>query len=191
MDEAVGRKSANAITWAHGNQLYIQIRGYEEPGKNLVIIGKNHLGFSGRIFSNKETGKMQSLLRQSVRAITGCFLAAIFAIPPALVAQVHVVSPAELQQQAVSATQLRQHNLETVRQFLSSPRAEKAMESAHMDTQQVKTAISSLNDRELASLASRAEKAQADFAAGRFTDRDLIIIIIAIAALVLIIVAVR
>jgi hypothetical protein len=134
---------------------------------------------------------MLSLLRQSVRAATACFLVAIFAVPPGMVAQVHVVSPAELHQQAVNATQLRQHNLETVGQFLSSPRAEKAMKSAHIDTARVKTAISSLNDQELASLASRAEKAQADFAAGKFSDRDLILIILAIAALVLIIVAVR
>ena len=134
---------------------------------------------------------MQSLLRQSVRAVTACFLAAIFAIPPGLVAQVHVVSPADLHQQAVTATQSRQRNLETVRQFLSSPRAEKAMKSAHMDTERVKTAVSSLDDQELARLASRSERAQADFAAGKFTDRDLIIIILAIAALVLIIVAVR
>ena len=134
---------------------------------------------------------MQSLLRLSVRVVTACFLAAMFAIPPGLIAQAHVVSPAELHQQAINATQMRQHNLETVRQFLSSPRAEKAMESAHMDTARVKTAVSSLNDQELASLASRAEKAQADFAAGNFSNRDLILVILAIAALVIIIVAVR
>jgi hypothetical protein len=60
-----------------------------------------------------------------------------------------------------------------------------------MDPAQVKTAVSTLSDQELAQLASRAEKAQADFAAGRLSDRDLIIILIAIAALILIIVAVR
>ena len=37
----------------------------------------------------------------------------------------------------------------------------------------------------------RSQKAQADFAAGTLSDRDLIIILLAIAALVLIIVAVR
>ena len=46
-------------------------------------------------------------------------------------------------------------------------------------------------DQELARLASRADKAQADFAAGRLEDRDLLIIVVAIAALVLLIVAVR
>ena len=65
------------------------------------------------------------------------------------------------------------------------------MQSAHMDAPQVKNAVSSLGDAELARLASRAQNAQADFAAGRLGDRDLLIIILAIAALVLIIVAVR
>jgi hypothetical protein len=60
-----------------------------------------------------------------------------------------------------------------------------------MNPQQVKQAVSGLSDDELARLASRASKAQADFAAGRMDDRDLIIILIAIAALILIIVAVR
>jgi len=55
----------------------------------------------------------------------------------------------------------------------------------------VRTAVSTLNDQELARLASRADKAQADFAGGRLEDRDLLIIVVAIAALVLIIVAVH
>jgi hypothetical protein len=43
----------------------------------------------------------------------------------------------------------------------------------------------------VAQLAARAQKAQADFAAGSISDRDLIIILVCIAALILIIVAVR
>jgi hypothetical protein len=60
-----------------------------------------------------------------------------------------------------------------------------------MDPQQVKTAVSTLNDQELAQLAARADKAQADFSAGNLSERDLILIILGIAVLVLIIVAVR
>jgi hypothetical protein len=48
-----------------------------------------------------------------------------------------------------------------------------------------------LDDQELARLAARADKAQADFAAGRIEERDLILIILAIVVLVLVIVAVR
>jgi len=55
----------------------------------------------------------------------------------------------------------------------------------------VKQAVSSLSDQDLAQLASRASRAQADLVAGHLSDRDLIIILIAIAALILIIIAVR
>src|SRR5437899_456274 len=130
-------------------------------------------------------------LRQSARAVMACILATIFAVPPSLLAQTHVVSPSDLQKAALTATQARQQNLQTIKQFVSSEKAQKALKSAHLDPEQVKTAVSTLSDAELARLASRADKAQADFAAGTLSDRDLIIIIVAIAALILIIVAVR
>jgi hypothetical protein len=136
---------------------------------------------------------MLSLVRQSARVVTACVLVTIFAVPPSLLAQaqLHVVSPADLHKATVAASETRQHNLDTVTNFLSSAAAEKALKSAHMDSAKVKAAVSSLSDEELAQLASRADKAQADFAAGTLSDRDLLIILLAIAALVLIIVAVR
>ncbi len=130
-------------------------------------------------------------LKQSARIVTACILVTIFAVPPSLLAQTHVVSPADLQKEALTATQARQQNLQKVKQFFSSEKAQKALKSAHMDAEQVKTAVSTLSDAELARLASRAQKAQADFAAGTLSDRDLILIIVGIAALILIIVAVR
>ena len=134
---------------------------------------------------------MLSYFWRSVRVLAACVLVTCFAVPPGLLGQSHVVSPADLQKEMLDTTRARQRNLETVRQFFSSPRAEKALKSAHMDPAHVKTAVSTLSDQELAQLASRADKAQADFAAGRLEDRDLMIILVAIAALVLIIVAVR
>jgi hypothetical protein len=130
-------------------------------------------------------------LRQCLRGLIACILATNFAIPPSLLAQAHVVSRSDLQKEVLAVTQQRQHNLEKVKEFFSSEQAQKALKSAHMDATQVKTAASTLSDAELAQLASRAEKAQADFVAGTLSDRDLIIILVAIAALILIIVAVR
>jgi len=133
--------------------------------------------------------------KQAVRVVTACVLVTFFAVPQNLAAQAvtaaHVVSPADLQKEVIAATQTREHNLQTVQSFLTSDRAVKALKSAHMDPQQVKTAVSNLNDAELAKFAARADKAQANFAAGNLSDRDLIWIIVAIAALILIIVAVR
>ncbi|MBZ5533605.1 MAG: hypothetical protein LAO20_19420 [Acidobacteriia bacterium] len=134
---------------------------------------------------------MQFDLRQSARMVIALVLVTLFLVPTDLVAQRHVVSPADLQKEVLAASQARQHNLDTVRQFLSSPVAEKAIKSAKMDPQQVRTAAATLNDQELAKLAAQADKAQADFAAGKLSDRDLILIILGIAVVVLIIVAVR
>jgi hypothetical protein len=126
-----------------------------------------------------------------VRGAVACGLALVFAVPQSLVAQSHLVTPSDLRNEAVTATQSRSRNLATVKDFLSSEQAQKALKSAHMDPEQVTTAVSSLNDQELAQLAARSQKAKADFAAGTLSDRDLIIILVAIAALILIIVAVR
>ena len=134
---------------------------------------------------------MLALLRQSIRVSTACLLIAVFGVPQNLMAQAHIVSPSDLQKATVAATQVRQRNMETVRNLLSSAAAEKAMRSAHIQPEQVQRGVSNLSDQELAQLASRAEKAQADFAAGNLSDRDLLIIVLAVAALVLIIVAVR
>jgi hypothetical protein len=51
--------------------------------------------------------------------------------------------------------------------------------------------VSNLSDEEVAQMASRVDKAQADFAAGNMSDRDLILILLAIVVLILVIVAVR
>lgn len=134
---------------------------------------------------------MDAWIRQFVRGITAGTLAVVFLIPQDALAQSHVVSLAELQSAAIASTQARQRNIETLEQFVSSPTAAKALKSAHIDAQQVTKAVSRLSDEELAQLASRANRAQADFAAGRLSDRDLIIILLAVVALILIIVAVR
>ncbi len=120
------------------------------------------------------------------------FFAAIVT-PSDLVAQAtqHLVSPDDLQKAAVGASQTRQQNLDALNRFFSSNQAQKALQSAHIDPQQVKNAVAGLSDQELAQFATRAKKAQNDFAAGNMSDRDLLIILVCIAALILIIVAVH
>jgi hypothetical protein len=122
-----------------------------------------------------------------------CAFLVIWALvaPPSAMAQDHVVSSAEIQKDVAASASLRQKNRAQLEQFISTPEAQKALKSAHVDAAQVKNAISSLNDEELAQLSARSEQAQKDFVAGRLSDRDLIIILLAIVALILIIVAVR
>jgi hypothetical protein len=131
--------------------------------------------------------------KQFVRALTASALITLFAVPQGLFAQApeHLVSPSDLQKATVEASRARQQNVDTLNAFFSSEKAQKALKSAQMNPEQVRTAVAGLSDSELAQLASRANKAQGDFAAGRLTDRDLLIILVAVAALILIIVAVH
>jgi hypothetical protein len=131
--------------------------------------------------------------KQFVRALTVGVLVTLNAVPQSLFAQTsdHVVSPQDLQKAAVDASRTREQNLASLNSFFSSEKARNALKSAKMDPEQVKTAVASLSDAELAQLASRANQGQADFAAGNMSDHDLLIIVVCIAALVLIIVAVR
>jgi hypothetical protein len=111
--------------------------------------------------------------------------------PQTISAQAHIVSQEEMRAAIVAASQTRGQNRERVVSFLSTPKAVKVLGTAQLDIKLVKSAVSSLSDEELANLAARAEKAEMDFAAGRMSDRDLLWILVGIAALILIIVAVR
>lgn len=133
---------------------------------------------------------MSFIHRRYLQFLAATFLFAVFVVPQ-LAAQSHVVSPADLQKEAVSVTQTRQQNIDTLTNALAAPKVQKAMRAAQLDPAQVKTAVSSLSNAELAQLASRANNAQNDFAAGRIDDHDLLLILVAVAALILIIVAVH
>src|SRR2546427_9260991 len=98
----------------------------------------------------------------------------------------HVVSLADLNKDSARLAQTRQANEEAVRTLLSSDQGQKALKSAHVDYQKVDKAVGQLSDEDLARLAERSRQAQADFAAGRISDRDLLwIILIAIGIIVL------
>jgi hypothetical protein len=128
-------------------------------------------------------------LRRSIRLLVACFLLTLCST--SILAQTHVVSPSDIHKELVNAAQTRRENQQKVKGLFSSDETRKAMEAAQINPERVDTAISTLSDEELARLAARADNLDKDFAAGRISDRDLLIIILGIAALVLIIVAVR
>jgi hypothetical protein len=116
-------------------------------------------------------------------------LTAAFAIPVPLVAETtHVVSPSDLQKQVLNQSQVREQNVQKLQNFLSSDTAQNAMKSAHVDAQQVKNAVPRLSDQELANLAARTDKAQADFAAGYLGTRDIVLIVLGVVVIILIVV---
>jgi hypothetical protein len=136
---------------------------------------------------------MRSAQWQFARIFLLAVSIAAFAVPRNVIAQdsQHLVSPSDLQKATVDASQSRMQNIDALNSFFSSDQAQKALQSAHMNPQEVKKAVAGLSDQELAQLASRAQKAQSDFSAGNMSNYDLLIILICIAALILIIVAVR
>src|SRR5687767_15018529 len=105
-------------------------------------------------------------LKQSARVAVACLLIMMFAVPPGLLAQNHIVSSSDLQKEAVIASHTREKNVQQLQQFFSTPTAQKALKTAHASPEQIKTAVSKMSDSELAQLASRTQKMQADFAAG-------------------------
>ena len=131
--------------------------------------------------------------KQFIRAMATTTLVPLLAASPSVFAQApeHVVSSSDLQKATVDASQARQKNLDTLNKFFSSVEAQKALKDAHMNPEEVKSATAGLSDDDLAQLSARATKAQNDFKAGSLSDRDLLIILVLIAALILIIVAVH
>jgi Flp pilus assembly protein TadB len=128
-------------------------------------------------------------LWQSLRLLAVCFLLTFCAT--SILAQSHVVSQTDIHKELVNTAGTRQKNLDKVKNLFSTDETRKALESAQISPEKVYAAVSTLSDDELARLASRADKLDQDFAAGRVNNRDLLIITLGIAALILVIVAVR
>ncbi len=103
----------------------------------------------------------------------------------------HAVSTQDLRKDVQKASADRQANEAAIRELLSTEQGQKAVKSAGADFTKVNQAVSQLSDEDAARLAAQSRAVQKDIAAGRLDDRDLLIIIVCIAALVLIIVAVR
>jgi len=103
----------------------------------------------------------------------------------------HAVSAEDLRRDVQKASSDRQANEAAIRELLSTEQGEKALKSTGTDFAKVNEAVGQLSDEDAARLAARSRAIEKDIAAGKLSDRDLLIIIICIAALVLIIVAVH
>jgi hypothetical protein len=98
----------------------------------------------------------------------------------------HLVSPARMQQQVEASTVTRQKQIQELTEFLSTDSAQQVMKNAKIDPVQVKTAIPTLSDAELADLSARADHAQHDFAAGFLGTTALLVIILIILVIILV-----
>ena len=97
-------------------------------------------------------------------------------------AQDHIVPASQLHQALVNAAAARQKNIAEIDQFFSSKPAEEALRRGGINLNEITKAVPSLNDEELAKLASQTSKVQSDFTAGALSNEYLTYIVIAIAA---------
>lgn len=127
------------------------------------------------------------------RGMTSAALVAALSYPADIFAEAstdHLVSSQALQQQVENVSAVRQKNIATVTDFLSGDVANRAMRDAHIDPVQVRTAIPTLSDQELANLASRSADAQQRFSAG-FLGLGTLVLIIVLVAVIIIVAAVH
>lgn len=134
--------------------------------------------------------RLSLLSKALIQGVLPGALVVALAFPPDIFAQAaeqdHIVSPQALQQRLETSSATRQQQVETLTGFLSSPAAERAMQNAHINPVQVKTAIPTLSDQELASLATRASDAQQKFSAGLMSNDMLLIFILLIAIIIIV-----
>lgn len=135
--------------------------------------------------------RMKQFFRENLKWVVVLLLVTAFVLPPEVMADQHVVTPADLHRQLVAAAQQRERNIEKLDAAFSSAAGQKALTAAHIDAAQVRTAVSQLSDSELAELAARADKAQQDFAAGSLTNQQITYILIALATAVIVIILIK
>ncbi len=112
-------------------------------------------------------------------------------IPQVVAAQSQAVSPSELQKAMSEAARNRQKNRDDVQAFFSCEPVRHALKTGKVDYQRVQKAVATLSPDELARLASRTNQLQRDFAAGALTNQELTYIVIALAAAVIVLIAVK
>ena len=134
---------------------------------------------------------MHSRLKLSVSLLGIAALFVVAEVPARAQDQQHVVSLSDLNKDASRPAQTRQANEQAVRTLLSSDQGQKALQSAKLDYQKVDKAVGQLSDEDLAKLAERSRRAQADFAAGRISDRDMLWIIVIALGIIILAVALR
>ena len=118
-------------------------------------------------------------------------LVCVWSVPARAQDKEHAVTSGQLRSDLQKAAENRQGNEAAVREMFATDAGKQALKSAGIEYQKVDQAISQVNDEELARLADRSREVQKNFAAGRMSDRDLLIIIVIAVILIVVIVAVR
>jgi hypothetical protein len=103
------------------------------------------------------------------------------------IAQEHLVTPDVAQQRMADAAAQRESDLATVRTAFSSPEAAEAAATLGVNLASIQSQLATLNDGELHELATRAAALDSDPVAGGLTRRQLWIVIIVLAVILLVV----
>lgn len=125
-----------------------------------------------------------------------CLLLSVLMGSPLFVSQTalaeeHLVSPVELRQRLRAAVDSREQKLARFYRLLSNDAVGGALQSARIDTGQVRQAAAMLTDDELSRLATRADRVERDLAAGALSNQELTYIVIALVTAVVVIVILK
>jgi CHASE3 domain sensor protein len=132
---------------------------------------------------------MNRFIRRTSTVLFAIALSLLCLAPRDLLAQQqHVVNPADLQKEMVSASSVREQNEATLNKLLTHEETQKVFRDAHVNSDQVKAAIHSLDDQELARLTAQANQAQHDIDAGMSAGLATLIIIAVVILVVVILV---
>lgn len=130
------------------------------------------------------------VLSRKFLSLTLIFLL-VFLAPRAAVSD-HIVTPNDLQSAITNSVAQREANIDRVQHFLSSEPAKQAMKQMKVDPVKITNTVSVLSNEELASLASRVDTAEKQFAAGyHMSTHQLITLLIVIILVIAIVVIVQ
>jgi hypothetical protein len=132
---------------------------------------------------------MRFISRASASAVLAAALCGGFASPSlAAAAGEHVLPLDELNQNAQTAAEQRQKNIQDIERVLSYPAAAEALAKSNVNQDQMKRAVATLDDQELARMADRARASEKDVQGGLIVGIlaliGLIVVIIIVVALV-------
>jgi len=131
---------------------------------------------------------MKRQMQRDWALVTVCTVLCMFLNPGVMLAQEHVLPLPDLQRDLRSAAQTRAQNLSDIDRVLSLPAAQQALQKANINQDQVRKAVSTLNDEELSRFADRARAAEQDvqggFIVGLLALIGLIVVILVVVAVI-------
>jgi hypothetical protein len=121
------------------------------------------------------------------KTLTVLSMAVIALVAGQALAEDHLVSREAARDRVLDAASQRAHSLATLDAALSTPRAAEAAAAVGADTAQLRAALPTLTDAEIADLATRAQALQSDPVAGLDDDIKTLLIIFLIVAIVILV----